>query len=60
MQERVARGFDLDAFFPDASGLPEGIPDELLQGFYGGVGGTEYQKVIGRIESRLLTCSAYY
>jgi hypothetical protein len=39
IQERLAGGFRVDDFFPEASDLPEDIPDAELQSRYGGVGG---------------------
>lgn len=59
MQARLSQAFEVDQFFPHADGLAEGIPDEVLQGYYGGVGGAEYQRVIKTIERRLQSCTAY-
>lgn len=39
IQERLAGGFRVDDFFPEASDLPEDIQDAELQSRYGGVGG---------------------
>ena len=58
-QERLEGGFQVDAFFPPADDLPEGIPDSLLQTHYGGVGGAEYERVVRTIEARLDRCEAY-
>lgn len=60
MQERIARAFDVDDFFPPAADLPEGIPDAELQSHYGGVGGEAYRRLIEEIERRLGDCPAYY
>ncbi len=59
MQERLATGFRLDDFFPQAADLPEGIPDAELQKRYGGVGGKAYQKIVAEIERRIAACAAY-
>jgi hypothetical protein len=59
MQERLARGFRLDDFFPRADGLPEGIPDAELQSHYGGVGGPLYRRQADEIERRVAACAAY-
>jgi hypothetical protein len=59
MQERLESGFDVDDFFPVADGLAEGIPDEVLEAHYGGVGGAEYRRVVETIERRLASCAAY-
>ncbi|HSE88036.1 MAG TPA: hypothetical protein VLJ79_17555 [Candidatus Binatia bacterium] len=53
MQARLVRGFDLDAFFPPADGLPEDIPAAELQSRYGGVGGRRYQAILNEINRRL-------
>ena len=53
MQAKLARGFDVDAFFPKFDGLPEDIPAAELQSRYGGVGGTGYQAIIADINRRL-------
>lgn len=57
MQARLARGFDLDAFFPPADGLPEDIPAAEFQTRYGGVGGAGYQALLEEINRRLDTLS---
>jgi hypothetical protein len=59
VQERIAAGFRVDDFFPDATDLPEGIPDAELQSRYGGVGGPLYRDLSQEIERRLLRCAAY-
>jgi hypothetical protein len=53
MQARLARGFDLDAFFPPADGLPENISAAEFQSRYGGVGGAGYQMIVDEINRRL-------
>ena len=59
MQDRLARGFRVDEFFPPAADLPEGIPDAELQSRYGGVGGHAYCQVVEEIERRIAACAAY-
>ncbi len=53
MQARLARGFDLDAFFPPADGLPENITAAEFQSRYGGVDGRRYQAIVDEINRRL-------
>jgi hypothetical protein len=60
MQVRLSQAFEVDQFFPNADGLAEGIPDEVLEDYYGGVGGAEYQRVVRTIERRLQSCAAYH
>ncbi len=59
LQQRLARGFQVDAFFPPATGLPEDIPDPELRARYGGVGGALYQRHADEIERRVAACAAY-
>ena len=59
IQERLAQGFRVDEFFPQAADLPEGIPDAELQSRYGGVGGQAYNRLIDEIEQRIAACAAY-
>ena len=59
MQDRIARGFRVEEFFPPAADLPEGITDAELQSRYGGVGGKAYLRLIGEIEQRIAACAAY-
>ena len=59
MQERIARGFRVDDFFPPAADLPEGIADAELISRYGGVGGKAYLRLMEEIEQRVAACVAY-
>jgi len=59
MQERLARGFQPDDFFPEAADLPEDLPDAELLSVYGGVGGAGYQGVVDEIERRVAARPAY-
>jgi hypothetical protein len=53
IQSRLANGFELDAFFPPADGLPENISAAEFQNRYGGVGGPRYRALVGEINRRL-------
>ncbi len=59
IQDRLARGFQVDDFFPPADDLPEGISDSELTSRYGGVGGEAYLRLIDEIERRIAACPAY-
>ena len=59
MQDRLARGFRVEEFFPPADDLPEGISDAELQRRYGGVGGQAYRHLIEEMERRIAGCAAY-
>jgi len=59
MQERLARGLGVEALFPEAADLPEGIPEGELQARYGGVGGPLYRRWADEIERRIAGLEAY-
>ncbi len=59
LQARLAKGFRLDDYFPSAEDLPENIQDAELQSRYGGVGGTEYNRIVAEIERRIAALPAY-
>ncbi len=59
MQDRIVRGFDVDAFFPVAKDLPESLTDAQLQSNYGGVDGDGYHKLLQEIDRRIDACAAY-
>jgi hypothetical protein len=59
IQERLARGFRVDDFFPEAADLPENIQDAELQSRYGGVGGPLFRAYAAEVERRLWSCPAY-
>jgi hypothetical protein len=59
LQQRLAAGFRVDDFFPEAADLPENIRDAELQARYGGVGGPLFQKYAAEVERRLWSCPAY-
>jgi len=57
MQERLQKGFDVEAFFPPVSDLPDGLSADQFQSQYGGVGGRGYRRVLQEIDRRLSQCS---
>ena len=59
LQERLAQGFNVDDYFPDAQGLPEDLQDAEFRARYGGVGGEGYRRLTAEIERRISTCAAY-
>ncbi len=60
VQARLSAGVRVDAVFPPADDLPEGIPDAELQARYGGVGGPLYRQLAEEIERRVSACAAYH
>ena len=58
MQNLLADGFEIGVIFPEASDLPEGIPDAKFEFEYGGVGGDKYNALIAEIERRFAQCPA--
>ena len=60
MQESIISGFRVEAYFPPADDLPEGITDAELQSRYGGVGGEGYNRLIEEIERRISFCAGYH
>jgi hypothetical protein len=59
MQDRIIRGFSVDAFFPAADDLPEGLTDAQLKSRYGGVNGDGYNHLLQEIDRRIVDCAAY-
>lgn len=57
MQARLQKGFEVEAFFPPVSDLPEGLSAERFQSQYGGVGGRGYRSTLREIDRRLSKCS---
>jgi hypothetical protein len=57
MQARLQNGFDVAAFFPPVSDLPEGLTEEQFRNQFGGVGGSGYQGMLQEIDRRLSRCS---
>ncbi|HUM16684.1 MAG TPA: hypothetical protein VL086_13405 [Candidatus Nitrosotalea sp.] len=59
LQERLAAGFRVDDFFPEAADLPENIQAAELEARYGGVGGPLFRQYVAEVERRLWSCPAY-
>jgi hypothetical protein len=59
LQARLAAGFRVDDFFPEAADLPENIPAAELEARYGGVGGPLFRQYAAEVERRLWSCPAY-
>jgi hypothetical protein len=59
LQERLAAGFRVDDFFPEAADLPEDIQAAELEARYGGVGGRLFRQYVAEVERRLWSCPAY-
>ena len=59
LQERLAAGFRVDDFFPEAADLPENIQAAELEYRYGGVGGRLFRQYAAEVERRLWNCPAY-
>jgi hypothetical protein len=59
LQERLAAGFRVDDFFPEAADLPEDIQAAELEARYGGVGGRLFRQYAAEVERRLWSCPAY-
>jgi hypothetical protein len=59
LQARLAAGFRVDDFFPEAADLPEDIQAAELEARYGGVGGRLFRQYAAEVERRLWSCPAY-
>ena len=59
LQARLAAGFRVDDFFPEAADLPENIQAAELEARYGGVGGRLFRQYAAEVERRLWSCPAY-
>ncbi|MCP4536999.1 MAG: hypothetical protein GY832_07610 [Chloroflexi bacterium] len=59
MQDLIVRGFRVNAFFPEAADLPEGLSDAQFQSRYGGVDGDGYNELLQEIDRRIAACAAY-
>jgi hypothetical protein len=59
LQARLAAGFLVDDFFPEAADLPEDIQAAELEARYGGVGGRLFRQYAAEVERRLWSCPAY-
>ena len=56
LQLKISRGIEIADFFPDVTGLPEGIYRDEFQNEYGGLGGVETTKILEQIRHRLMQC----
>ncbi len=56
MQLRIRNGVTIGAFFPDRTGLPEGISRDDFHSEYGGLGGAKTKEIVEEIQRRLATC----
>ncbi len=57
LQIRIRQGVETGEYFPEVEGLPEGISRDDFQNQYGGLGGTETNRIVDEIRSRLDSCS---
>jgi len=53
LRERLAAGFRVDDFLPDAADLPEDIQAAELEARYGGVAGRLFRQYAAEVERRL-------
>ena len=53
LQSAVARSRDESDFMPDASDLPEFMPEGEFVARFGGVGGPAYQRMVAEIDARV-------
>ena len=56
LQLKIRHGIEITDFFPDVTGLPEGIYRDEFQAEYGGLGGAETTKILKEIRRRLTRC----
>ena len=54
----VQEGIVITNLFPSVDGLPEGIPGDVFQSEFGGLGGAKTRALLGDIKRRLRTCTA--
>lgn len=59
LQGRLAAGFRVDDFFPEAADLPENIQAAELEARYGGAGGRLFRQYAAEVERRLWSSPAY-
>lgn len=57
-QVRLSSNFSIHDLCPPPTDLPEGISEEDLSAYYGGVGGANFQRIEQEIKGRLETCDA--
>ena len=56
LQLKIRDGIEIADFFPDVTGLSEGIYRDEFQAEYGGLGGAETTKILKEIRRRLTRC----
>lgn len=59
LQNIMAGSTTETTFFPDITGLPEGLNDKTFNKLYGGMDGPKYKSMVQTIESRIATKAAY-
>ena len=59
LQARLAAGFRVEDFFPEAADLPENIQAAELEARYGGTGGVLFRQYAAEVERRLWSCPGY-
>lgn len=59
LQNRIERGIDDAALVPNVSGLAENMNDAEFKRRYGGVGGSEYERVVQDIDQRIASSALY-
>jgi len=59
IQDRLARGYQVDDFMPVGADLPENMQKSEFKARFGGVGGAAYRRVADQIEGRIAGCAAY-
>jgi hypothetical protein len=60
LQTRLAAGFRVNDFFPEAADLPENIQAAELEARYGGTGGLLFRQYAAEVERRLWSCPGYW
>ena len=56
LQLKIRDGIEIADFFPDVTGLPEGIYRDEFQSKYGGLGGVKTTEILKEIRRRLVQC----
>ncbi len=59
IQRRIAAGFCLSDFMPEAEDLPEGLSKEEFAAEFGGINGQNFQRMVADIDRRIENCAAY-
>jgi hypothetical protein len=58
IQDRLARGYQVDDFMPVGADLPENMQEAEFKARFGGVGGAPYRRVADEIERRICRTAA--